>query len=88
MENLQHDQASRMNSLLHIYQNNKRLSLDTWIKHKKNRSTNSEQLALETEKKILREENKNSVFSAIGLADPDTGKIVHRINWTFPIPLT
>ena len=34
---------------------------------------------------FLREKNTNSVFAAIGLADPDTGKIVHIINWTFPI---
>ena len=45
-----------------------------------------EQLALDMETFVfLREKNTNSVFAAIGLADPDTGKIVHIINWTFPI---
>ena len=50
METLQHDQASLQNKLLHIYQNQKRLSLEVWIKHKKNiRSIESEQLGLDME---------------------------------------
>ena len=44
---------------------------------KKLRSKNSEQLALETETDftLLREDNKNYLFTAVGLADSDNRKV-------------